>query len=240
MPLFTLFFRAMILYAVMIATMRMMGRRQLGQFQPYEFALTILLADLISSPMESVSTPLLHGLIPMAALFTVHGIITFLSMKFDNVRAFISGKPVVVISKGVINQQELRKLCLSLSDLLEGLREVGILDPSEVGTAVFEADGKITAFPNANNRAPKTQEMQIDPGYEGLPLMLVMDGRVQQNNLSQSGKDIAWLQSTLKKHGLTPEQVYLASLDTQGRMTVQVMDGGVTQFEAVNAGKVVW
>ena len=230
----------MILYAVMIATMRVMGRRQLGQFQPYEFALTILLADLVSSPMESVSTPLLHGLIPMAALILVHGTLTLLAMKSDRVRAFISGKPVVVISRGVIDQQALEKLCLSLSDLLEGLREAGILDPAEVGTAVFEADGKITAFPDSRNRPPKAAELGLDPGYEGLPLMLVQDGRVQQHNLRQSGHDLPWLEARLRAQGLSVPDVYLASLDTQGGLTVQRRGGGAQKAPAQDPGKAAW
>ena len=236
----TLFLRAIILYAVMIAAMRLMGRRQLGQFQPYEFALTILLADLVSSPMESVSTPLLHGLIPMAALVLVHGFITWLSMKHDGVRAVISGKPVVVISKGVIDRRQLSRLCLSLSDLLEGLREAGMLDPAEVGTAVFEADGKISAFPDSLSRAPRTEELNISPGYEGLPLMLIMDGRVQPHNLARSGQDGAWLEGLLAARGLRAADVYLASLDTRGGLTLQKMDGQILKFAALEPGKAVW
>ena len=119
--MFTLFLRALILYVVMIITMRGLGKRQLGQFQPYEFAIAILLADLIATPMESISTPLLYGILPVAALFAVHSLITLLCLKFDKVRAFISGKPSVVISKGVIDQRELKRLCLSIADLLEDL-----------------------------------------------------------------------------------------------------------------------
>ena len=105
--MFTLFLRALILYVVMIVTMRALGKRQLGQFQPYEFAMTILLADLISTPMGSVSTPLLYGILPFMALFAVHSLITLLSLKSDRVRAIVSGKPSVVISRGVINEKEL-------------------------------------------------------------------------------------------------------------------------------------
>ena len=106
--MFTLFFRGVILYVVMIITMRGLGKRQLGQFQPYELAMAILVADVISTPMESISTPLLYGILPVAALFSVHSIITLLSLKFDKVRAFVSGKPSVVISKGVIDQEEMK------------------------------------------------------------------------------------------------------------------------------------
>jgi len=184
---FTLFLRGAILYIVMILAMRGMGKRQMGEFQPYEFAMTILLADVISAPMESVATPLMHGLLPVAAMFTVHGIISLASMKWDRFRAIVSGKPTVVVTRGKIDQRELDRLCLSLSDLLEGLRGAGFMNPSEVGTAVVEANGSISAFADGSTRSPRNSEMNIDPGYEGLPLMLVTDGKIQPGNLARSG-----------------------------------------------------
>lgn len=238
--MFSLFFRGMFLYIIMIFTMRALGKRQLGQFQPYEFAMAILLADVISAPMESVSTPLLHGLLPVAAMFLVHSAITLLSMRSDRVRAFVSGKPAVVISKGVIDQKELDRLCLSLSDLLEGLRGAGFLDPNEVGTAVIEANGTISAFAKSDKRPVETGEMGVDPGYEGLPMILIMDGRVQPHNLQQTGFDEKWLRRQLQGQSLSIEGSYLASLDTQGRMLVQEKNGGVRTFEAVDPAKVVW
>lgn len=236
----TLFLRGMILYIVMILTMRGLGKRQLGQFQPYEFAMTILLADVISAPMESVSTPLFHGLLPVAAMFVVHGVITLWSLRSDKVRAFLSGKPAVVVSKGVIDQSELDRLCLSLSDLLEGLRGAGYLNPANVGTAIVEANGSISAFATADQRSPTNAEMNVDPGYEGLPLILIMDGRAQKNNLSMAGKDVRWLEETLSQHSLAVENAYLASLDTKGEMTVQVKNAGVQRFQALDPKKVVW
>jgi len=238
--MFTLFLRALILYVVMIITMRGLGKRQLGQFQPYEFAIAILLADLIATPMESISTPLLYGILPVAALFAVHSLITLLCLKFDKVRAFISGKPSVVISKGVIDQQELKRLCLSIADLLEGLREVGIMDPTEVGTAVIEANGRLTDFPDARKRPPTTGELGIDPGYEGLPLTLIMDGRVQRNNLRQTGKSEDWLDGLMTGRGLAVSGVYLASIDTHGKLSMQLKGGGMIEIEAIDPGKVVW
>lgn len=235
-----LFFRGMFLYIMMILTMRALGKRQMGEFQPYEFALTILLADVISSPMESVSTPMLHGLLPVAAMFVVHGAITLGSMKSDRIRAFVSGKPTLVISKGVIDQKALNDLCLNLSDLLEGLRGAGFLDPKEVGTAVIEANGSISAFPAGDQRQPKVSEMGIDPGYEGLPMILIMDGRIQQHNLAQAGLSKAWLMKLLKDRGAALEQVYLASLDTQGQMLLQTGGGHVQLFQAIDSGRVVW
>ncbi len=238
--MFALFFRGMALYIVMILLMRGLGKRQLGQFQPYEFAMTILLADVISAPMESVSTPLLHGLLPVAAMFVVHGVITLASLKSDRVRAFVSGKPAVVVSRGVIDQRELNRLCLSLSDLLEGLRGAGFLNPADVGTAVIEANGSISAFAPGDGRPPTSAEMGVEPGYEGLPMILVMDGRAQAHNLQQAGRGEAWLAHVLAQRGLSIQGVYLASLDTKGRMMLQLRDGGVQTFQAIPPEQVTW
>ena len=236
----TIFIRAIILYFILVLTMRAMGKRQLGQFQPYEFVMAMLIANLIATPMSDVSTPLLHGAMPVAALYIVHAVITLISMRSDRLRALISGKPSVVISKGIIQQDELKRLCLTVSDLMEGLRSAGILDPAEAGTAIMEANGTITAFPRASRRPPNTGEMNIDPGYEGMPMMLVMDGRLQVHNMATAQLDENWLIKTLKARNLSVEQVFLCSVDTQGRMTIQDKRGNLTQFQAIDAGEVKW
>ena len=236
----TIFIRAIVLYVLMIAIMRGLGRRELGQFQPYEFVMMVLLAEIIASPMESVSTPLLHGLVPAAALFSVHCAITLISYKSDKFRAIVSGKPVVVMSKGVINEKELKRLCMGLNDLMEGLRCCGILDPAEVGTAVVEPNGSISAFPRASCRPPVTSEMNMDPGYEGLPMILVMDGRVQRHNLSQCMHDEKWLAEQLGCFGLSAEKVFFASIDTKGMLTVQEKNGGIRQRQAIPPEEVGW
>lgn len=238
--MFTLFFRSIILYGVMLLLLRGMGKRQQQQFQPYEFAITLIVANLVSTPMADISTPLLHGVLPTTALFILHSIITLLIMKSDKFRAFISGKPSVVMSRGIIDKKELSRLCLSMSDLLEGIRESGILDPSEVGTAVVEADGHITAFPHVAHRPVTTGDMDMDPGYEGLPLMLIMDGRVQINNLAMSGYDEKWLCELLRHYHLTTQDVLLASLDTKGRMHVQDFNDTIISIRALKPEQVVW
>ena len=238
--MFTLFFRGALLYIVMIVTMRALGKRQLGEFEPYELEMTILLADLISAPMGSVATPLLHGLLPVAAMFVVHGAITLASLRWDRFRALVSGKPAIVINRGVIDQKQLDRLCLSLSDLLEGLRGAGYLDPAQVGTAIVEANGAITAFPPGSERPPTTAELNVSTGYEGLPMVLIADGRVQPWNLAQTTLTRRWLEDALAARGLSVEQVYLASLDTQGRMTLQLSGGSLLRFDALQPGEVAW
>lgn len=236
----TIFFRAIILYLAMVATMRATGKHQLGQFQPYEFALAIMVADLLVTPMANISTPLFHGLLPILALYVVNGALTLACLKSDRIRAFISGKPSVVVSRGVINRNELNRLCMSLSDLQEGLREAGLLDPSACGTAIVETDGNITAFPHALKRPVTTEDLNLKPGYEGMPLILIENGRVQKHNLSMSGKDEAWLKELLGHYGLEFPKVLIASLDTQGGLHVQDMRGSILHILALTSQEVVW
>lgn len=238
--MFTLFFRAMLLYVVLIITMRALGKRQLSELQPFELALTILLAEVIADPISDVSMPLLYGLLPVAAVTVVHGAISIACVKSDKFRAVISGKPTLVINRGVIDRKALNSLCLSLADLLEGLRSAGFLDPAEVGTAVVEANGTISAFEDACNRPPRASEMNLQTGYEGIPMILVMDGRLQPHNLCQTGKDERWLKQLLDTHGLSMRAVYLASLDTSGSLLLQLMDGHALRIQALSQNEVKW
>lgn len=236
----TILIRAVVLYLLLVVTMRAMGKRQLGQFQPYEFVMVMLIANLVATPMSDVSTPLLHGVLPVAALYSAHALITLWCMRSDKIRAVLSGKPSLVISKGVIQQDELKRLCLTLSDLMEGLRMAGYLDPNEVCTAVMEANGTITAFPHGSKRPPQTGETGIDPGYEGMPMVLIMDGRLQPHNLKSAYLDEKWLADTLAARALDMKDVFMCVIDTQGRMTIQDRSGNLSQFEAINAGEVKW
>lgn len=238
--LLTIFFRAVILYLVMVATMRATGKHQLGQFQPYEFALAIMVADLLVTPMSDISTPLFNGVLPILALYVVNGTLTLVCMKSDRIRAFLSGKPSVVMARGVINRTELERLCMSISDLEEGLREAGLLDPSSCGTAIVETDGNITAFPHAAKRSVTAEDLNLKPGYEGMPLTLIENGRLQKHNLSKSGKDEAWLRELLGHYGLGFSNVLIASLDTQGGMHVQDMRGSLLHMQALTGQEVVW
>ena len=236
----TVFLRAAILYALMVLVLRAMGKRQMAGLQPFELATTIVIADLISTPMGEVSTPLLHGVLPVAALFVMQGIMSVLCVKFDKVRSILSGSPCVLVSKGVINERELAKLCIGVTDLIEGIRAAGIINPAECGTAVMESNGTITAFPRSSCRPPTNAETGVDAGYEGLPMILIMDGNVQRANLTQTGKDEAWLGGLLAEHGLEPTGVFFACVDTQGRMTIQPKNGGSFVARALDPGEVNW
>lgn len=236
----TIFIRAFVLYIITALTLRAMGKHQLGQYQPYELALAFIIADIVSTPMSDVSTPITYGILPVAALFCAHGIITILCMRFDSIRAIVSGKPAVIVSNGVINQKELKRLCLGLSDLLEGLRIAGVLDPKDLGTAIVEANGVITAFPKSDSRPPTASEMGVQAQAQTLPLMLVLDGKLQRANLKTSGKDEVWLDGIMSKHAIKRDETLIASLDASGTMRIQDMTGMIKSFKAMDESDVIW
>lgn len=218
----TVFVRTLILYGVSVVAIRLMGKRQVGQLQPYEFVVALMIAELAASPMENVGTPLLYGIVPILGLLLLHGVATLLSVKFMPLRRAVSGGPSVVIRKGVIQYAEMRRMCYTTSDLLEELRAQGFLNIADVCTAVLETSGKLSVFPYANKRPVTPEDMHLQVDYEGIPMTLVVDGRVQQGHLRQCGLTESWLWDRLRPLGYTrPGQVLLCSLDTRGMLLVQ-------------------
>ena len=218
----TVFLRSVILFVLAVVFVRIMGKRQVGQLQPFELVVAILIANLAVTPMADVGTPLLYGIVPMMGLVVLHGLFTLISMKSQKLREIFSGKPTVVIKNGVIQLKELEKLCMNLNDLLEELRTGGVLNPADVGTAVAETSGKVTVFPKAPKRPLTPEDMSIATGYEGLPMTLILDGTIEKNNMNAGKIPEEWLFDTLRQHGFgSPREVLLCSLDTSGKMFLQ-------------------
>ncbi len=212
--------RSVLLVCFAILSMRMMGKRQIGQLQPFELVIAIMIADLASTPMESLDTPLWRGVLPLLITVALHQLLTLLSLKSQTLRAFFSGKPTVVISNGQIDYKALEKLCFNLNDLLEELRAGGVQTPTEVGTAIMETSGKLSVFPKSQFRPVTPADLKLETGYEGIPMTLVMDGKLETKNLPLCGRDEAWLLKHLKRLGFSGmKEVLLCYLDTDGRLT---------------------
>ncbi len=211
--------RSLLLVCFAVLAMRLMGKRQVGQLQPFELVIAIMIADLASTPMESLDTPLWCGIIPLMATVALHQLFTLLSLKSQRMRAFFSGTPTVVIRRGRIDHQALEKLCFNLNDLLEELRTGGVLTPTEVDTAIMETSGKLSVFSSSRSRPVTPADLHLETGYEGIPLTLVMDGKLEKQNLPLCGKDEKWLERQLRSLGFESiRQVLLCYLDTDGQM----------------------
>lgn len=238
----TILIRSLILVSVAVLTFRLMGKRQVGQLQPFELVIAIMIADLAATPMESLDTPLWRGIAPMLSLIVLHQLITLLSLKSQALRAFFSGRPTVVIHNGQIDYQALRKLCFNLNDLLEELRTGGVLSPSEVGTAILETSGKLSVFQNSAHRPVCPEDLQLSTGYEGIPLTLIMDGQLEKHNLSLSGQKESWLRQRLSENGYHDfKQVLLCYLDTNGMMSLYGYEGGPpVRVQALSPEEVGW
>lgn len=212
-----MFFRSVVLYAFAVVALRLMGKREVGQLQPFELAVVIMIAELAATPMGNVGVPLLYGILPMAALLMCHGFIMFLSMRSPALAKLISGEPTVLIRNGVICEEALRRQGVPLSDLMEALRTGGQMDVEQVGTAVLEPSGRISVFPRATARPATTQELGLKLPEDGLPLPIILDGHVHQGNLRSAGMTEKQLQQVLADMSLgSIADVLLLTRSAQG------------------------
>ena len=218
----TIFTRSVLLYIASLLAMRAMGKREVGQLQPFELVVVIMIAELAATPMGGVGIPLMYGILPMVALVVCHGLITALCMKFQPFRTWMCGQPTILMRNGVICEKQMRKAAMDLNDLMEAIRTAGILDPAEVGTVVLEPGGQVNVFPKADFRSVSPNDMKLSVPLEGLPLPLVMDGDIQRDNLTRASLTEDWLCKTARQAGYPDlTQVLFLCLNTQGQILIQ-------------------
>ena len=216
------FARTIILFLFVMVVIRAMGKRQIGELQPFELVLAIMIAELAAVPMEDKEIPLINGIIPILTLLLLQVAMSFISLKNDKLRGIISGAPSVLIENGKIQEKELEKQRYNLTDLMEQLRLKNYPNISDVEYAILETSGELSVIPKSQKRAVTPVDLNIDTRYEGLALPLIMDGQFKNNNISRVGVDVGWLKGELEKFGIkSPEEVLLASLDTQGKLFIQ-------------------
>ena len=218
----TIFLRAILLYGTSICAIRLMGKRQIGQLQPYELVAAILIADLAAGPIAGCETPLLYGIIPIAALMLLHSACSMLGMKSPAFRRLLNGSSCILVENGAIRYQELARVCLTVSDLLENIRESGVLSISDVQTAVLETNGTLSVFPRAACRPTTPADFQLTPQEEQLPVVLIADGDLRTTALEKTGIPKKALLAQLNAWGFSSEkQVLLCCFDAPDRLFVQ-------------------
>lgn len=208
-----MYFRTVIMYLLLMAVIRLMGKRQIGQMEASEFVVAMLIADLASIPMQNEGIPLSSGIVPILTIFGLELLLSALCMRSIRLRKLLCGKPVILIENGRLLQKNLRKTRVTIDELTELLREKDILDIKTVQFAILETSGRLSVFPYPKERPATAKEAGITAQKQYLPITVVSDGTLLQQNLKISGKDITWVQRVLKNHQATLQNTFLLTVD---------------------------
>jgi len=220
--MFTLFLRTVILYLLVFGTLRLTGKRQVSDLQPFDLVMTLLVADLVSDPISDNSIPLLHGVVPICTLFLLQWLLTFVSMKSERARQVLCGSPLVVIEKGRIQEKIMWEARYTLSDLLEELRDKNVFDISDVEYAILETNGHINVLLCEQQQQPTRKDLALPKGIDVPAAVLITDGRIHDGTLKEIDRSLKWLQTQLAKQGIqSAKEVFFASLNGEGELFVQ-------------------
>ena len=220
------FIRSIILYIIVLVVMRLMGKREIGQLQPFELAISIMIADLASIPMSDSGIPITNGIIPILGLLVMHLIISIINMKSIKGRGIICGKPSILIYRGRIDEKVLKKERFTINELEERLRGNNIVNIGDVEYAILETNGQVTVIQKPDKRNTIPADFNIQPEYEGIPYDLLIDGKIMYDNLKQIGKNYEWLRKQVNKFNIKPEEALLVTLDGKGQMFCQSKSKG--------------
>ncbi len=215
------FFRAIILYIVVLIVMRFMGKREIGQLQPFELAISIMIADLASIPMTETGIPIGNGIVPILGLLVMHLVISLLNIKSIRAREIVCGKPRILVYRGKIDEKALKKERLTINELQERLRGNNVMNLGDVEYAILETSGQITVIQKPEKRNTIPEDFGITPEYEGIPYDLVVDGKVMEENLQKIGKNYQWLKKQVEKFNIKPEQALVVTYDGKGQIFCQ-------------------
>ncbi len=207
------YLRTIILYLLLIVVIRLMGKRQVGQMEPAEFVVTMLVANLASIPMQDSAIPLFTGVVPIVTVLGVELVLSALSLKSIRIRKWLCGKPVILIENGNILQQNLKKTRVTLDELTGHLREKDVLDIRAVQYAILETSGNLSVFPYPKEKPASAKEAGIQVKPQHLPVTIICDGQLLQDNLAIVKKDSRWVQKVLEQNRATLQDTWLLTVD---------------------------
>ena len=215
------FFRSIILYIIVLIVMRFMGKREIGQLQPFELAISIMIADLATIPMSEIGIPIFNGIIPILGLLLMHIIISGINLKSIKAREIICGKPRILIYRGKIDEKALKKERFTINELQERLRGNNVFNLGDIEYAILETNGEVTIIEKPEKRGVKIEDLKLDVEYEGIPYDLVIDGKIMEKNLKEIGKDKIWLEKELQKFHVRPEDSLVVTIDGKNQIFCQ-------------------
>lgn len=216
--MFISYIRTIVLYLLLIFAVRMMGKRQLGELEPSEFVVAILIADLASVPMQDGGIPLLSGILPILTVLAMELILSVLSLRSRRFRRLFSGNPVMLVENGKILPANLQKTRITVDELLQHLRENGVVDVATVQYAILEVDGRVSTILHPKHQPPTAMDAHVQVDAAELPLTVVSDGAVLEEYLRESGHDRSWLQRQLKTLNCPLEDVFLLTVTKNGKL----------------------
>jgi len=200
-----------------------MGKRQIGELQPFELVLTVMISELASLPMQDTRIPISHTIIPIVTLLILEIITALLELKSEKARLLICGKPSILISHGKIDVDELRSQKLNINDLLEELRLKDYFDIAEIEYAILETSGQLSIIPKSDAEPATRKDLKVYKSQAQLPITLILDGKINAKNLHASSKDSNWLKQQLKLNNISsPQEVFIGVLDSNGKFFYQL------------------
>lgn len=215
--MFVVLIRTVVLYLLIVVGIRLLGKHQIGQLEPSELVLTLIIADLASVPMQDNGIPLLWGLIPIMVLLALSTIMSVLCTRSIWFRALLCGRPSIVVENGQVLEAELKKNRLTLDELMEELRIQGYADFKSIKFALLETNGQLSVLPFAAEKPVTAAQMDVPTQETGLPVVLISDGRLLEHNLKGLGYEQIWLEKQLAAHGLhSCRQAFLLTVDEGG------------------------
>lgn len=211
------FIRSVILYLMIVFSVRLMGKRQIGELQPSELVVTILVSNIATLPIEDISIPMSMGIVPILTLVSLDVIMSGITLKNRKIRKIVSGSPKIIIENGRLKPELLSELRFSADDLLEGLRSQGVFDISEVEQAIVETTGVISVCLKKQNQPPTAQELGLEIKEEAPPVLIIDGGRIIEPALEHLGFNKAWLKKILDKESKALKEIFLMTADRSGK-----------------------
>lgn len=206
--------RTVILYIIVIFSMRLMGKKQIGQLQPSEFVIAMMLSELATIPMQDIAIPLLQGVVPILTLLALEILISWILLKSKRARRIFEGQPSILIQHGAMNIPELKRLRYNIDDVIEEIREAGYADIQEIEFAILETSGNLSIIPTAAARPLSYKDMKEGPQKSVLPYVIISDGKLDQDGLKGAGLTAGDVMKLLASHNLSdPSQVFFATID---------------------------
>ncbi len=221
-----IFFRTLLLYLALIVTMRLMGKRQIGELEVTDLVTTLLLSEIASLPITDQNIPLFHALVPMLTLLGLEVLSSIVLVRFPQFKGLVSAKPTVIIQNGQLDQKALLSLRISMEELMGELRQQGYTSPDQVDCAILEKNGKLTVLPKPQFAPPTAADLKLSPSPSPLMHVVLSMGIINDAGLRLIGKDRPWLVSELQKRDLSPASLFCVTANSSGELLVMEKDLG--------------